>query len=92
MRNIFILMLIIFTLLSCGDSRTALEKATDLRCECLSQYSEEKRNMLDVFSCIEKNNKSKEFEKLDPMEVAKEMERKCPDFALPLEDLITTEE
>ena len=79
-------------ILSCGDNRTTIEKATDMRCECLSQFNKEKNNMLEVFSCIEKVNKNKEFEKLDPAEVMKEMELKCPNFALPLDDLVPKEE
>ena len=91
MKNIPILIFAIIFIFSCGDSRTTLQKATDLRCECLAEFDKEKNNLMDVLACIDKLNNSKEFADLDPKELAKEMELKCAEYALPLDELESEE-
>jgi len=84
MKKLILPALFCVTLFSCGETKTPLEEATDLRCACLSKFDKEKDNLMDVLSCIDEINNNKKFSGLDRNEIATEMGKKCPDSALPM--------
>lgn len=80
--------LICITMLSsCGEEKSLLEQAVELKCECLKKFDKEKGNVMEVINCSNEIAAREEFSDLDPQKLVEALENTCPDAALPFEEM-----